>query len=113
KKDKIDSRYYPGEGEIFAAKPNVYVNSVHDHYKFNFKFISARKVHFLATTPLLDKELKWSGKIVEKDKFELEEIYYDYLFYDLRLPRSSMQFTNGLCTNREGAIEWMMKDLRE
>lgn len=112
-KDKVAAKYYPGEGEIFAAKPNVYVNTVHENFKFNFKFISSRKIHFLATTPLLDKELKWSGKIVEKDKFELEEVYYDYLFYDLRLPRSSMQFTNGLCTTREGAIEWMMKDLVE
>ena len=109
--DKIASKYYSGEGEVFAAKPNVYVSTVHDNLKFNFKFISARKTHFLATTPLLDKELQWSGKIAEKDKFEIEDVFYDYLFYDLRLPRSSMQFTNGLCTTREGAIEWMMKDL--
>lgn len=110
-KDKIAAKYYSGEGEIFAAKPNVYVSTVHDNLKFNFKFVSAKKTHFLATTPLLDKELKWSGKIVEKDKFEIEDVFYDYLFYDLRLPRSSMQFTNGLCTTRSGAIEWMMKDL--
>ncbi|MCM2351175.1 MAG: hypothetical protein NDI69_14235 [Bacteriovoracaceae bacterium] len=109
----IESRYYPGEGAVFAAKPNVYVESIHNDKKFNFKFISRNKPHFLATTPVLDKTLSWSGKIREKDKFEIEDVFYDYLFYDLRLPKEKMQFSNGLCSTREGAIEWMLKDLKE
>lgn len=109
----IESQYYPGEGQVFAAKPNVYVESVHQNKKFNFKFISEKKPQFLATTPVLNKSLGWSGKIIDKDKFEVEDIYYDYLFYDLRLPKEKMQFTNGVCATREGAIEWMLKDLKE
>lgn len=109
----IQQHYYPGQGQVFAAKPNVYVESIHKDKKFDFTFVSPTKPHFLATTPVLDKSLKWSGKIVEKDKFEVDGVFYDYLFYDVRLPKEKMQFDHGVCVTREGAIEWMMKDLKE
>jgi hypothetical protein len=109
----IQQKYYPGEGQIFAAKPNVYVDSVHVSKKFTMKFITSKKSHFLATTPVLSKALSWSGKIIEKDKFEVEEVFYDYLFYDVRLPKDNMQFENGMCATREGAIQWMLKDLKD
>lgn len=109
----IQAKYYPGQGEVFAAKPNVYVDSIHAEKKFTFKFVAQSDKNFLVTTPLLDKELSWKGKIVEKDKFEVDEANYDYLFYDLRLPKENMQFTHGLCATREGAIDWMLGDLKE
>ncbi|MFP5386431.1 MAG: hypothetical protein ACLGHN_10155 [Bacteriovoracia bacterium] len=109
----IQQRYYPGQGQVFAAKPNVYIDSIHAAKKFDFQFISSKKIHFLATTPVLDKTLKWSGKIQDNDKFEVEGVNYDYLFYDVRLPREKMQFENGLCSTREDAIVWMLKDLKE
>jgi hypothetical protein len=109
----IQQNYYPGQGQIFAAKPNVYVNTIHHTKKFSFRFISAEKPQFLATTPVLTKILQWSGKIVQLDKFEVEGTFYDYLFYDVRLPKEKMQFENGICSTREGAIQWMMKDLIE
>lgn len=109
----IQQNYYPGHGQVFAAKPNVYVDSVHPSTKFSFKFTSQEKPHFLATTPVLSKSLNWQGKIVEKDKFEVDDVYYDYLFYDVRLPKEKMQFENGLCSTREDAIQWMLKDLKE
>ncbi len=108
----IQQQYYPGQGQVFAAKPNVYIESIHPEKKFNFQFISPVKPHFLATTPVLDKSLTWSGKIVEKDKFEVDGINYDYLFYDVRLPKEKMQFDHGVCVTRDGAIEWMMNDLK-
>src|SRR5690606_17574011 len=64
------------------------------------------------TTPLLSKEHSWQGKVIDKDKFEVDEANYDYLFYDLRLPKEKMQFTHGVCTTREMAIEWMLSDLK-
>lgn len=109
----IQSQYYPGQGEVFAAKPNVYVDSIHKEKKFKFKFVSQTKPSFLAVTPLLQKDLSWSGKIIEKDKFEVDETYYDYLFYDVRLPKEKMQFEAGVCATREAAIEFMLKDLRD
>jgi hypothetical protein len=50
----IQSQYYPGEGQVVAAKPNVYINSIYDEKKFSFKFSSPDKPQFLATTPILD-----------------------------------------------------------
>lgn len=108
----IQQHYYPGQGQVFAAKPNVYIESIHPDKKFSLQFISQEKPYFLATTPVLDKTLKWSGKIVEKDKFEIDGIFYDYLFYDVRLPKEKMQFDHGVCVTREGAIEWMINDLK-
>ena len=109
----IQQQYYPGQGQVFAAKPNVYLDTVNPGKKFKFKFISPTKPHFLATTPLLEKDLSWSGKFADSDKFEVDDVFYDYLFYDVRLPKEKMQFTNGLCATREGAIQWMLKDLGE
>lgn len=105
----IQKKYYPGEGEVFAAKPNVYVDTVTPGKKFNFSFLT--RVHFLATTPLISKSLSWKGKL-GADRFEIDDIYYDYLFYDVRLPKEKMQFENGLCADREGAIQWMLNDLK-
>lgn len=109
----IQSNYYPGQGQVFAAKPNVYVDSTHESKAFEFKFSSHEKLSFLATTPPLIKNTLWKAKIVEKDKFEVEGIYYDYLFYDIRLSKEKMQFERGLCSTREGAIAWMLSDLKE
>lgn len=110
---KIEAKYYPGTGEVFAAKPNVYVESIHAEKKFEFRFVSEGNLSFLVTTPPLERDNSWKGKIVEKDKFEVGGINYDYLFYDIRLPREKMQFDHGLCSTREAAIEWMLGDLKE
>jgi len=110
---KIEAKYYPGTGEVFAAKPNVYIESIHTEKKFEFRFVSEAKLSFLVTTPPLERDNSWKGKIIEKDKFEVGGINYDYLFYDIRLPREKMQFDHGLCSTREAAIEWMLGDLKE
>jgi hypothetical protein len=109
----INPSYYHGEGQVFAAKPNVYVESIHKNKKFSFAFTSKDKIHLLATTPILDENKTWKGKIVNGDRFEIEDVNYDYLFYDLRLPKDKMQFEHGLCATRSDAIAWMLKDLKE
>lgn len=110
----IQARHYPGNGEVFAAKPNVYIESIHNEKKFEFRFTSPEKPSFLVTTPPLDRKLHhWVGKIVSKDKFEVEGIFYDYLFYDVRLPKEKMQFEYGGCATRSEAIEWMLEDLKD
>jgi hypothetical protein len=109
----IKESYYPGRGEVHALKPNIYVESIHDLKKFSFSFSSKAELSFLATTPPLDEKNSWKGKIVGKDRFEIDDIHYDYLFYDIRLPKEKMQFERGLCANREEAIKWMLRDLKE
>jgi hypothetical protein len=107
----INAKYYPGEGEVHALKPNIYIESIHQEKKFNFSFTSQEPLSFLATTPPLDEKNTWKGKIVKNDRFEVDDIHYDYLFYDIRLPKEKMQFERGLCATREDAIKWMLKDL--
>lgn len=109
----INANYYHGQGGVFAAKPNVYIESIHQEKKFTFSFTSKEELSFLATTPVLDEKNTWKGKILSKDRFEVEDIHYDYLFYDIRLPKEKMQFERGLCATREEAINWMLGDLRE
>lgn len=111
KRDQIDASFYPGSGEVFAAKPNVYVQSIHQEKRMRFQFIGDSPKSFLATTPVLSEKLSWDGKIIENNKFEIEGIFYDYLFYDVRLAKSAMQFSSGVCSTREESIEWMLKDL--
>lgn len=113
KKDGIDDQYYPGQGQVHALKPNIYVESIHNEKKFSFGFTSKETLSFLSTTPALDEKNSWHGKIVNKDRFEVEDINYDYLFYDIRLPQEKMQFERGACATREEAIQWMLKDLKE
>jgi hypothetical protein len=108
----MNPRPYPGNGPVFAAKPNVYVQSIHKEKSFGFKFPSKEKLSFLALTPHFQQDHQWNGKL-SGDKFEVEGINYDYLFYDIRLPKEPMQFEAGVCATREAAIEWMLKDLKE
>lgn len=109
---QINPNYYPGQGQVHALKPNIYVESIHNERKFTFSFLS-QDPSFLATTPALDDSFSWKGKIVNKDRFEIDDIHYDYLFYDIRLPKEKMQFDRGVCTSREEAINWMLNDLKE
>lgn len=109
----MNANYYPGQGEVFAAKPNVYIESIYGEKKFQMKFTSEEELSFLATTPVLEKNNIWKGKIIAKDKFEVDDVYYDYLFYDIRLPKEKMQFEHGICATREATIDWMLKDLKE
>lgn len=108
----INASYYTGNGEVHALKPNIYVESIHKNKKFTFAFDSKEELNFLATTPYLDEKNSWKGKI-NNDKFEIEGINYDYLFYDIRFPKDKMQYERGLCANREETIKWMLKDLSE
>lgn len=108
----MNPSYYPGQGQVFAAKPNVYIESIHKEVKFEFEFLD-KDSQFLITTPLISRDFKWKGKISNKDRFQVEDIFYDYLFYDLRLPKEKMQFEAGVCTSRKEAIAWMLQDLKD
>ena len=107
----IDAKYYPGKGEVHALKPNIYIESIYREKKFTYSFTSKEELSFLVTTPPLDEKNSWKGKIVNNDRFEVDDIHYDYLFYDIRLPKEKMQFSHGLCATREATIKWMLQDL--
>lgn len=109
----IDAKFYPGKGEVHALKPNIYIESIHREKKFSFSFTAKEELSFLVTTPPLDEKNTWKGKIINNDRFEVDDIHYDYLFYDIRLPKDKMQFSHGLCATREATIKWMLQDLKE
>jgi hypothetical protein len=108
----INSQHYPGKGEVFAAKPNIYVQTIHADKKFEIAFPREEK-NFLALTPILDERNTWKGRFSGKDQFDVNGVVYDYLFYDIRLGKEHMQFERGLCVSREDAIKWMLTDLKE
>lgn len=110
--NNINQNYYPGQGQVHALKPNVYIESIHHEKKFSFAFSSKEKLSFLSTTPILSQQNSWKGKIVGNDKFEIEGINYDYLFYDIRLPKEKMQFEKGVCATKEETVKWMLADLK-
>jgi hypothetical protein len=108
----VQAHHYPGGGGVFAAKPNVYVkNSGVKLASFRMTFDTSKGATFLATTPWL-KEESWEG-LVTTDAFRVENVRYDYLFYDARLPHTAMQFRAGWCVDRERLVEGMVQELRE
>jgi hypothetical protein len=108
----MHSYHYNGNGQVYAAKPNIYVSSVNENVKFQLQF-TAENPSFLVTTPYLLDDNSWKGKIVDKDRFEVDNIFYDYLFYDVRLDIKKMQFQAGYCADRETVITMMLSDLKE
>jgi len=106
----MNDRHYPGNDMVYAAKPNIYVES---NKKIDFKLnFTAKKPSFLATTPMLADDNSWRGKI-NKNKFKVDGIQYDYLFYDARMDIAKMQFSAGICSKRDQAIQWMLSDLEK
>lgn len=107
----INQDYYPGQGSVFAAKPNVYIeNKSGKLTTFRWNFL--KKQEFLVTTPKLEGHKSWSG-LVTQDSFRVENVGYDYLFYDLRLPLESTQFEKGYCVNQQDLIAMMISELQE
>lgn len=102
---------YPGNAPVFAAKPNVYVkNTAKEKVNFKMSFdLKNSKSTFLATTPWLE-ENTWEGSILGEE-FVVDQVNYDYLFYDARMPHESMQFEAGWCINREELVRSMVGEL--
>ncbi len=107
----IAAHHYPGSGGMFAAKPNVYVkNGDGKLTNFQMSFDVSRGASFLATTPWLN-ENSWEG-LVTTDAFRVDNVKYDYLFYDVRLDHRLMQFRAGWCVASEHLVEGMIGELR-
>ena len=108
----MQAHHYPGSGGVFAAKPNVYVkNGDAKLSRFSMNFDLSRGANMLATTPWL-MENGWEG-LVTTDSFRVENVKYDYLFYDVRLDHRLMQFSAGWCVPREQLVQGMLGELKE
>jgi hypothetical protein len=109
----IQSQYYPGQGGVFAAKPNIYVkNNSKTEKSFEILFdLYQPETNFLATTPWLN-EGKWTG-VIKENNFRVDDVVYDYLFYDARMPNSKMQYEAGWCTKKDELVTTMIKELSQ
>ena len=105
----MNAHHYPGQGGVFAAKPNVYVKNSGKLTGFKMDFDLSKGASFLATTPWLTDD-SWEG-LVTTDAFRVENVKYDYLFYDARLNHTQMQYRAGWCVDRERVVESMMKEI--
>jgi hypothetical protein len=105
----INGDHYPGNEHAHMMKPNIYVkNKSGKLTPFEFKF-SNPKTEFLSTTPAL-KNFSWSG-LVTKDKFRVENVGYDYLFYDFRGDHKKLQMNHGACVEKTELLPLMTQDL--
>lgn len=102
--------HYPGQGGVFAAKPNVYVRGPKKLASFKMDFDLTKGANFLATTPWMT-ENHWEG-LVSAESFRVENVKYDYLFYDARLDHKKMQYQAGWCSSRENLVSSMMDELK-
>ncbi len=104
-------QHYPGSGQVFAAKPNIYVSGNQVNRAFHFD-LKDGKGNFLATTPAFSTDYQWQGELTGTNQFQVDGILYDYLFYDVRLSLNHLQFTHGLCGERKDLIDYMLSDLK-
>ena len=55
----------------------------------------------------------WEGEFTKNQKFKVNDIEYDYLFYDYRFDHHKLQYENEICSDRETIIKLMQKDLEK
>jgi len=105
----INPNPYPGNGDMVALKPNIYMTSKAP-VKFELEFTDS-KMQFLATTPYLSDGQKWNAT-VSGESVEVDQVKYGYLFYDARSKLDHLQFEAGVCTTRKELVQIMHADLK-
>lgn len=106
----LNSGYYPGQGHVGLAKPNVYFHGPKGtKFKMQIQMID-NQANWLATVP--DYDLGWSGKIAEGNKIEIGKPHYSFLYYDLRTDEKPFQSKSGFCSNRAESLKKMSEVLK-
>jgi hypothetical protein len=104
----VNTNYYSGHGGGFAGKPNVYI-SAPDGVNLLVTVLASKESNLLLTVPAY--EGGWKAVVIG-DKFIIEDISHDYLFYDIRFDEQSFSAETGFCGNRKTVIEEMMTSLQ-
>jgi hypothetical protein len=105
----VNQRYYAGHGGGFAGKPNVYVTAP-DKTELHLKVNVKDESNLLLTIPA-HQEQGWKAKVV-KNKFEVEDVKHEYLFYDVRFDHEVFSDQSGFCGDRKFIIEEMLSSLQ-
>jgi len=104
----VNTTYYPGHGGGFAGKPNVYI-SAPDGVSLLVKVSASEESNLLLTVPAY--EGGWKAAVMG-DKFIIDDVSHDYLFYDIRFDEQLFSAETGFCGNRKTVLEEMMTSLQ-
>lgn len=104
----VNTSHYPGHGGGFAGKPNIYV-SAPDGVSLLVTVSTSEDSNLLLTVPAY--EGGWKAAI-KGNKFIIEDVFHDYLFYDIRFDEQLFSAETGFCGNRKMVIEEMMTSLQ-
>jgi len=104
----FNSNTYPGNGPIYAAKPNIYIQAP-DKTKIELKLNFNSQANLLVAVPIYGKQ----GWAIESQdgKVQVGQVSYDYLYYDYRLQENDLQSESGFCGDREEMIQRMIEIL--
>jgi hypothetical protein len=104
---------FPGGGSMAFAKPNLYISSsrpqkikVHVVYK-------DPNSNWLAAIPTASKNSGWNANVNSTPGVIVENVKYDYLYYDFRGDDQALQNTKGFCLSRNPAIDKMVSILAD
>ena len=105
----INGGMYPGQGNVFMAKPNLYFYSKKET-KLSVKIEPEKDTSWLLAIPPHEKK-GWEFTTQGPAKLKTKDVAYDYLFYDLRGSDASFQDQQGYCVNPEELIPKLVNDL--
>jgi hypothetical protein len=112
----IPGHHYPGHhpgggggGGMMAMKPNLYLESK-SAQKFDLKLNLLNGSTILVAVPMMNK-FQWSVDL--RDKIFVDDVAYDFLFYDYRLDHRLMQLTSGSCHETKDVVLVMAKMLEK
>lgn len=104
--------HYPGDGNMAAAKPNVYVSGPATT-KFNINVNFKSSTLWIAAPTLNGEKSHWRGEILANGKLALEGVHYPYLYYDYRSHLELFQMEEGMCGSKNQIISHMSETLGE
>lgn len=104
--------HYPGNGNLAAAKPNVYVSGVAGT-KFSIKANFKQSTLWIAAPSLKGEKSTWSGEILSSGALTVDGVHYPYLYYDYRSFLNLFQQDQGFCGGKKQSISFMLSVLEE
>ncbi len=107
--------YFPGRGNAFAGKPNIYI-SAPKGTKVSVKLKLADDSNLLAALPK-HGEKGWTATMGTNDTLTVDEngtqANYPYFFYDFRLNEKKLQDSAGVCFPKEELMPNLTKMLKD
>ncbi|MGE4233176.1 MAG: hypothetical protein AB7F43_07595 [Bacteriovoracia bacterium] len=94
--------YYPGGGDVFLGKPNIYLRGKLGQ-NFDIKLSYRNKNNILAAVPVHGPG-GWKGSILSSGQLVVNKTVYPYLFYDFRSSTEHLASSGGFCEDRTDVL---------